>query len=157
MVSGTAVWYHAGLPPAPLRWVLVRDPAGQREPQAFLSTSLDDMPADILGCFVSRWRVETQRQWSDLAILCTTPALLELFSLVTLWAGKLMGAPATALRPRGAAWYAKQEPAFSDAIAAVRRALWCPWHFSMSRFCKDVIEIPATLLQSLVETGCYAA
>ena len=24
IVSGTAVWYHAGLPPAPIRWVLAR-------------------------------------------------------------------------------------------------------------------------------------
>jgi len=30
--------------------------------------------------------VETQRQWSDLAIARTTPALLGLFSLVTLLA-----------------------------------------------------------------------
>jgi hypothetical protein len=170
IVSGTAVWCHAGLPPAPIRWVLVRDPSDQREPQAFLSTNLDDTPAEILGCVVSRWRVETtfqevrrhlgvetQRQWSDLAILRTTPALLGLFSLVRLWAGEILPAQATALRPRGAAWYAKQEPAFSDAMAAVRRALCCPPHFSMSRPGKDVIEIPATLLQSLVETVCYAA
>ena len=33
-VSGTAVWYHNGMPPAAIRWVLVRDPSGQREPQA---------------------------------------------------------------------------------------------------------------------------
>jgi hypothetical protein len=170
IVSGTAVWYHAGLAPAPIRWVLVRDPSGKREPQAFLSTDIADEPANILACFVSRWRVETtfqevrrhlgvetQRQWSDLAILRTTPALLGLFSLVTLWAGELMQAPATAARPRGAAWYDKKEPTFSDAIAAVRRALWCPPHFSMSRPGKDVIEIPTTLLQRLVQTVCYAA
>ena len=30
--------------------------------------------------------VETRRQWSDLAVARTTPALFELFSLVTLWA-----------------------------------------------------------------------
>jgi len=55
-----------------------------------------------LRWFVRRWRtettfeearrhlgMETQRQWSDLAILRTTPALLGLFSLVTLWAGQL--------------------------------------------------------------------
>jgi hypothetical protein len=30
--------------------------------------------------------VETQRQWSDRAIARTTPALLGLYSLVTLWA-----------------------------------------------------------------------
>jgi hypothetical protein len=27
--TGTAVWYHAGLPAVPIRWVLVRDPKGQ--------------------------------------------------------------------------------------------------------------------------------
>ena len=97
--TGTAVWYHAGIPPVPIRWVLVRDPTGEHEPAAFLSTDLDATPAMILGWFVSRWRVETtfqevrahlgvetQRQWSDLAILRTTPALLGLFSLITVWA-----------------------------------------------------------------------
>jgi hypothetical protein len=37
IATGTAIWYHAGLPPLPIRWVLVRDPAGIRRPQAFLS------------------------------------------------------------------------------------------------------------------------
>ena len=32
LASGTAVWYHAGLPIVPLRWVLIRDPAGELEP-----------------------------------------------------------------------------------------------------------------------------
>jgi hypothetical protein len=85
-VSGTAVWYHSGLPPAPTRWVLVRDPSGERQPQAFLSTDLTAAPAEILGWFVQRWSmettfqeardhlgVETQRQWSDRAIARTTP------------------------------------------------------------------------------------
>lgn len=96
--TGTAIWYHSGLPPVPIRWVLVRDPSGEHDPQAFLSTDLAATPATILGWFVSRWRVETtfqevrahlgvetQRQWSDLAILRTTPALLGLFSLITVW------------------------------------------------------------------------
>jgi hypothetical protein len=170
IVSGTAVWYHAGLAPAPIRWVLVRDPTGRRAPQAFLSTTLDDKPEAILGRFVWRWRiettfqevrrhlgVETQRQWSDLAIRRTTPVLLGLFSLVTLWAGELMGDGATAPHPRTAAWYAKPLPTFSDAIAAVRRALWCPVELSMSRPGQATIEIPMTLLQRLVDTVAYAA
>src|SRR5919206_410183 len=102
IASGTAVWHHNGMPPAPIRWVLVRDPFGERDPQAFLSTDLDASPRDILSWFVQRWTtettfeevrrhlgVETQRQWSDLAILRTTPALLGLFSLVTLWADRI--------------------------------------------------------------------
>ena len=170
IVSGTAVWYHAGLPPAPIRWVLVRDPSGRREPQAFLSTKLDDKPEAILGRFVWRWRiettfqevrrhlgVETQRQWSDLAIRRTTPVLLGLFSLVTLWAGELIGDAATASQSRTAAWYAKPLPTFSDAIAAVRRALWCPAELSMSRPGSATVEIPVTLLQRLVDTVAYAA
>jgi len=80
IISGMAVWYHSGLPPAPIRWVLARDPAGKLVPQAFLATDIETTPAEILGWFVSRWRVETtfqdvrahlgvktQRQWSDLA------------------------------------------------------------------------------------------
>jgi hypothetical protein len=95
-VSSTAVWYHSGMPPAAIRWVLVRDPSGQRDAQAFLCTDIDLEPIAILQRFVCRWRiettfqevrehlgVETQRQWSDLAILRTTPALLGLYSLVT--------------------------------------------------------------------------
>ena len=127
-------------------------------------------PEAILGRFVWRWRiettfqevrrhlgVETQRQWSDLAILRTTPVLLGLFSLVTLWADDLMGNAATAPHPRAAAWYAKPLPTFSDAIAAVRRALWCPEELSMSRPGQATIEIPITLLQRLVNTVGYAA
>lgn len=99
VASDTAVWYHTGLPPVPLRWVLVRDPEGRFDPQALRCTDLAAEPAPILAWFVLRWRlavtfaevrrhrgVETQRQWSALAILRTTPALLGLCSLVTLWA-----------------------------------------------------------------------
>jgi hypothetical protein len=170
VVSGTAIWYHSGLPPAPIRWVLVRDPSGEREPQAFLSTDLAATPQQILGWFVSRWRmettfqearihlgVETQRQWSDLAILRTTPALLGLFSLVAIWADQLFTNRSCAVRPLTAAWYDKREPTFSDAIAAVRRALWYRPNLCMSRNGKKIIEIPAILLQRLTETLCYAA
>ena len=98
-VSGVAVWYASGQPPAKIRWVLVRDPTGERETQAFLCTDVNREPEAILRLFVFRWRiettfqevrehlgVETQRQWSDLAILRTTPALLGLYSLITVWA-----------------------------------------------------------------------
>jgi DDE superfamily endonuclease len=118
IATGTAIWYHSGLPPVPIRWVLVRDPAGIRKPQAFLCTDLDATPAVILGWFVHRWSmettfqetrehlgVETQRQWSDLAIARTTPALLGLFSLITLWAAEAK--VALMLHPRSAAWYAQ--------------------------------------------------
>lgn len=169
IVSGIAVWYHSGLPPAQIRWVLVRDPSGEREPQAFLSTDLMAKPEQIIGWFVSRWRMETtfqetrthlgmetQRQWSDLAILRTTPALLGLFSLITVWADRLARTPAGLITPQAAAWYDKREPTFSDAIAAVRRTLWAPPSLCMSRQGRDIVQIPAARLQRLTETLCHA-
>src|ERR671916_323028 len=103
VASGTAVWYHPGLPVVPLRWVLIRDPHGAFEPQALLSTDLTVAPWQILEWFVLRWQlevtfeearahlgIETQRQWSDLAILRTTPTLLGVFSLVTVFAHQLL-------------------------------------------------------------------
>ena len=87
------------MPPVPIRYVLVRDPLGKLAPQALLCTDLTADPVQIVSWFVLRWQlettfqevrthvgVETQRQWSELAILPTTPALLGLFSLVTLLA-----------------------------------------------------------------------
>jgi hypothetical protein len=44
ITSATAVWYHTGLPPVPIRWVLSRDPSGRFAPQALLSTKLDCDP-----------------------------------------------------------------------------------------------------------------
>jgi hypothetical protein len=170
IISGMAVWYHSGLPPAPIRWVLARDPAGKLAPQAFLATDVETTPAEILGWFVLRWRVETtfqevrahlgvetQRQWSDLAIARTTPALLGLFSLVTIWMHGLIETRGAAIRPRTAGWYGKPELTFSDAIATVRRVLWCPPDLWMSRHDAETVEIPAGLLRRFAETLCYAA
>jgi len=168
IATATAVWYHSGLPPVSIRWVLLRDPTGVRDTQAFLCTDIDATPVDILGWFVSRWSiettfqesrahlgVETQRQWSDLAIVRTTPALLGLFSLVTLWAAD--PAIVASLHPRSAAWYHKCEPSFSDAIAALRRHLWTVPNLSMSRQGPDSVEIPTALWERLTDALCYAA
>ncbi len=67
--------------------MLIRDPEKRFATQALLCTDLTVAPEQIISWFV--WRhlgVETQRQWTDKAIRRTTPALLGLFSLVTLLA-----------------------------------------------------------------------
>jgi hypothetical protein len=168
ITSDTAVWFHGGQPVVPLRWVLVRDPEQRCKPQAFLCTDEAADPVQILRWFISRWRlevtfeearrhlgVETQRQWTDKAIARTTPALLALFSLVTLWAGELL---AQAVRvPRRASWYAKANLTFSDALAAVRHRLWWPEGFVMSKTGSDLVKVPRTVLDQITETLCYAA
>jgi hypothetical protein len=57
VATATAVWYHTGLPPVPLRWVLIRDPQGKFATQALLSTDLAADPAQILAWFVQRWQL----------------------------------------------------------------------------------------------------
>jgi DDE superfamily endonuclease len=168
IASETAVWFHAGLPVVPLRWVLVRDPERKFKPQAFLCTDEAVDPAQILHWFIRRWRievtfeearrhlgVETQRQWTDKAIARTTPALLALFSLVTLWAGELLAQINRS--PRRASWYAKPNLTFSDALGTVRHRLWWPEGFAMSEPGNDPVKVPRALVERLTDTLCYAA
>jgi len=166
MVTGTALWYHAGMPLVPIRWVLIRDPEGKFPPKALLCTDQDADPAQIIGWFVLRWQVEvtfhevrahlgveTQRQWSDLAILRTTPALLGLFSLVTIFAHQLLGEQSFPIRQ--AAWYSKALPTFSDTLAFVRQHLW-PVSFScISSSPPDRIEIPRALFERIIDTLAF--
>jgi hypothetical protein len=133
--SRTALWYTPGLPPVDIRDVLVCAPAGKLRMEAFFCPDLQATPAQILQWVVLRWSVEvtceearahlgleTQRQWSDLAIARTTPVLLALFSIVTRLALRLsqdgrLPVPATA-------WYHKAEPTFTECLALVRQHLW---------------------------------
>lgn len=167
VATGTALWYHAGITPVPIRWIIVRDPTGELQPQAFLCTDLTASPKDIIAWFVSRWNVEvtfqevraklgveTQRQWSDKAILRSTPALLALYSIITLLANDIYRQ--RKFKPRGAAWYSKTVLTFSDAIAAVRREIWLnPISFT-SRPSRDTVEIPLQIWNRMEAALAYA-
>jgi hypothetical protein len=168
VATGTALWYHAGVPPVPIRWVLIRDPEGKFAPQALLCTDQNADPVHIIEWFVLRWQVEvtfhevrthlgveTQRQWSDLAIVRTTPALLGLFSLVTIFAHQLLGEQSFPIRQ--AAWYTKALPTFSDTLAFVRQHLWPVTLSCMSSSKHDLVQIPRALFERLVETLAFAA
>jgi hypothetical protein len=166
IATGTAVWYHSGLPVVPIRYVLIRDVAGKFDPQALLSTDLMLSPDYILACFMRRWQmeptfghvrehlgVETQRQWSDKAIARTTPLLLGLFSLITLLANTLLTRHDLTIRT--AAWYPKPLPTFSDALALVRRTLWAYLTFQMSQDDPDMVKVPRVLLDRLNDLVAY--
>jgi hypothetical protein len=168
IATATAVWYHSGLPPVPLRWVLIRDPVGAVAPQALLGTDLAATPAHILGWFVHRWQlevtfeaarrhlgVETQRPWSDRAIRHATPALLGLFSLVTLtahhhFAGRLGPVP-------GAAWSRMTVPTFAGALALIHRSWWAHPASWTSDAAPDMVKVPRAVIDRLTHLLCYAA
>ena len=172
VASETAVWYSTGLFAVPIRWVLVRDRQGEFKTQALLCTDLEADPKKIVSWFVMRWQLEvtfqevrrhlgfeTQRQWSELAIRRTTPALLGLFSLISLFAAHKWMRQAAGTFRRQAAWYQKRHPTFADALALVRKELWAQEErtFYGSPAEIDTVKVPRLFMERLTEALCYAA
>jgi len=152
----------------PLRSLLVRDPAGIFNPQAFLCTDQEAGLEDILSWFVRRWTVEvtfaevrhhlgveTQRQWSDRAIARTTPVLLGLYALMAVWADDLHRSQALVVR--SASWYRKTELTFSDALAAVRRQIWADAALTTCPCDGETSKTPTEIYNRLADLACYAA
>ena len=153
ITSQTAVWFHSGKPPLPIRWVIVRDPKNIFKTQALLCTDINISAEQIIAWFVRRWQVEvtfhevrthlgveTQRQWADLSILRSTPALLGLFSIVTLLAN--LHAQKQKLPVQQAAWYVKKLPTFSDALRIVKQTLFSHRYFRTSQFYDEIRKVP---------------
>jgi hypothetical protein len=168
VVSATAVWHSTGLPVVPLRWVLIRDPREGFATQALLCTDLSAEAGQIISWFVRRWQMETtfqevrqrlgfetQRHWSEQAIRRTAPALLGLFSLVTLFAHRQTARSTATVRRT--AWYDKPRPTFSDALALVRRELWVRETFRGSLRQDDMVKVPREFVERLTDAVCYAA
>ena len=164
--TGTALWYTTGTPPLAIRWVLVRDPHGKRPTRAFFSTDTAQDAPSIIADFVNRWPLEvtfeearaqlgleTQRQWSDLAIERTTPALLGLFSLIVLLAQALY--PTGDLPLPQAAWYPKTHATFHDVLALVRRRLWQQSIFQTAAPPPDLRFISPVQVEHLLSAACY--
>ena len=165
--SGTSLWYHSGMKPLPIRWVVVKTDGNSNEVKAFFSTNQNDTPESIIERMVRRWSLETtfeevrchlgfetQRQWSDKAIERQSPCILSLYSLVVLFAHSLD--PHHLINPKSSAWYQNTEPTFSDLLATVRSKLWEVNTFSMSHLEGDSIKIPRNIIDSLIRSACYA-
>ena len=167
VATGTALWHRAGTDPLPIRWVLLRDPAGAMKPTALCGTDPAADAAQVVERFVARWAIEvtfaevrahlgfeTQRHWSTPALARTTPCLLGLFSLVVLLAQTLHP---TRLPIRQAAWYTKGDATFADALAAVRAHLRQQWICADSAGDADPVQIPRPLWTALTDLLDYAA
>lgn len=168
IASGFSLWYSSGKPTVEIRWVLIRDPLGKFESISLLATDRTLAPVQIAEWFVQRWPIETtlqearahlgmesQRQWSDLAIARTTPILLGLYSWVTLAADSLVTDGAASVRQ--AAWYSKSLPTFSDALAWVRHELWTAQFDCDTPVSTDDQLGTHSLIERLLDTVCYAS
>jgi hypothetical protein len=162
-----ALWHRDGEEPLPIRWVLLRDPTGKRDPFALFCTDDTVSMLQIIAWYLSRWQVEitfeearahlgfqTQRHWSARAVHRTTPCLLGLFSVVLLLAHQLFP---DQLPTRQAAWYTKQEPTFVDALAAVRRHLWAEMNAPTQLPPSALANPSSPLMTLLMDAASYAA
>lgn len=168
LFSRTALWHTPGEEPVAIRYVIARDPEGKLRDEVFASTKLDATPAQIIEWVVMRWSVETtfeearehlgletQRQWSDLAIARTTPCLLGLFSLVVLLTRRLQ--PDGQVPRLTAAWYEKPEATFSDCLILVRKHLWRSLNYVDSASEAESVSFPAPVWEHLLSCLAGAA
>ena len=149
ITSGVAIWHKSNTVMVKIRWVLAKDPEGKLDPVLLACTDTELSAKEIVAFFVRRWRVEvtfaevrrhlgveSQRQWSDLAIERTTPCLMALMSIVCLMANTLhLHNP---IQPNTTAWYRKTALTFSDVLSAVRLEIWRKAKLSTSPFQPDI-------------------
>ena len=166
LFSHKALWYTPGWDPLPIRFVIVRDPEGKLRDEVFFCTDPDADPVQMVNWVVMRWSVETtfeearehlgmetQRQWSDLAIQRTTPIVLGLFSIVTWITFHLTQNEAIPIQK--IAWYPKEKVPFSDCLFMVRKHIWQTQiqNYVISTSGQDITQFTPDLLDVLLELG----
>ncbi len=134
LATGTALWYHnSSGKPVPIRWVLSRNPETPTEIIPILCTNPNYSPVQIIGCYVSRWTIESTFQevrlhlgyesiftWSKMGIERVSPMVMASFSLVCLIAAKAIQEEGSEIQPQKTAWYSKSHITFSDVHQYVK-------------------------------------
>ena len=137
----TALW-SAALPEQPARIVVVRDPTGRRQDEAFFCTDPGATEASILEGYARRRTLEVTfhdakqhlgladpQAQSPAAVRRTAPVAGLVYALVLLWYADYVH-PDVAAGHASAGWpdrpwyRAKATPSFPDMLAALRRAGW---------------------------------
>lgn len=159
LLSDTACWYRPGKSVPRIRWVVVRDPDAKNKDNVLCTSRLGMLSDEIVSSYVIRWsiettfeesrkhlHVETTENWSRKAIQRTIPLLFGLFSLIVLWYAEQRKKPFM----RHDAWYAKNEPSFSDAITQLRTELWMKSIFPESKSPRGFLKNKKELLKFII-------
>ena len=131
LVETVAHWY--GVPPLPLKVVVVEPLTGGRPVQAFYSTDISQSAEQVLAGYAGRWSIEESIQgskshlgfeepqgWSRQAVRRTAPMAMLLYSLTVLWFAREGHA---LYKPPYRPWYRhKVRPSFADMLATLRYA-----------------------------------
>ena len=134
-IANTSLWCVNGFDPIPIKWVLLVDFETGNPIMPLMTTNVQLSAEEIIELYFERWNievtfeevrehlgVETQRQWSDLAIARTTPILMASYTLVCLIANQLHEKKPIELAKTS--WDEKKDAAFSDLLTSVREVLW---------------------------------
>ncbi len=129
--SGTGLWYRCGSAATEVRWVVVRDPAGEKKDEVFFTTEPSLPPQEIVEAFVRRWGeettfqearehlgLETLRNRTATSVRRSAPMLLAVYTLVVVWFAKSVEHPEH--WKQEAPWYRKPSVTFSDMLVAAR-------------------------------------
>lgn len=145
--TGVHLWYAYGIPPLPIKWILIKDPHNEKEAIVLFSTNIKHSPKRIIEIFVSRWSIEvtfeesrrhlgieTQRQWSDKGIERTTPCILGSFAITVLMGHKLSEETKSKIPLQEASWYNKNHLTFSDVLHFVKLSILKKKYYSQFGF-----------------------
>lgn len=131
-----------------------------------MTTDIEMDLIEIISLYVKRWNievtfrecrdylgVETQRQWSDLAIARSTPFLFGLYSLIVLMGNAIYNNQG--IKAETTAWYKKEHLTFSDLLRAVRKEISDVNHIINSILNPEFIDKPLEDISSFEEaTAC---
>ena len=153
-LSGVNLLYKPKQDLPQIRWVLVKDPDGVLTTIPLFSSDINQEPISIVEAFVNRFSIEilfeesrahlgmeTQRQWSNQAIIRSTPLIFAMFSIVCLIALNLLSTETFSVH--STAWHKKNndEATFSDVIAYVRRYCWAGRYLINSQKNDELIKL----------------
>jgi len=157
----TCLWYHV-CGPAPIRLVIVRDPAGKQADDLLFCTDPDVAEEQIVQRYFDRWGIEesileakqqlgfeSTRGWCSKTVHHQAPLAMVLVTLVKAWYARCAADEPT-LRPSAPPWNrSKTRPSFLDMLAALRGVLWRHRISSNSRLTTRVADILRTVSYAL--------
>lgn len=163
VVKGTGQWYRIGHGIVEIKWVYVKDNEGTHRDEYFFTTDTTMTAQTIVETYTGRWNIETTFQELnahlkigstrcriEMSILRQIPCLFGLYSIVVLLYANLYP---SGDKTFAIIWPGKKNVTFSDALTAVRKAIWREWFFKRAdqsnTFEKIPKEIQETLLRSL--------
>lgn len=146
VLTSTCLWYHNSVGGVPIRWILTRDPSGEKKPMALLVTDFRVCAEQAIAFFIGRWPIETTFQeinqhlgletihtWSDTSVNRTAPTIIASYSLVCLVVHQAVKDTGIEITPQTASWYEKKTITFSDAMVYLKLLILKKKYFSQCR------------------------